>query len=428
MRPEPHQPAPVGRSTTFAAFAAPHYRRVWAASLVSNTGDWIQITARAVLVFGLTGSTAALGGIYFFSYGPQLLFGLFGGMAADRFDRRRLLVACSVLRTAGAVVLGGLTATGTATFWNVAAVSFLVGVVNTILVPVQQAVVPRLAPPGALTSGVSLYQTTFSLARVVGPAAAGVLIPLLGLPWLFFLNAAASVVVVAAWLVTPVAEHRRPVDTRPVRAVVEGLRYVRHARGIAVALFVVAMMGGVGLVYQPLGVAFATDALSGGDADLGAFRFGLLQGAFGIGAIAGILGLTRWFDRRPVAVLVGTATCFSALALAFAASSSLPVALVLAVTMTAPQFANVTLAQSIVQHQAPEALRGRLLALNAIAWTGVFPVTSLVAGQLADVIGVRATIAGAALLCLLSAVPPLVWRRDLEPAPRRTPGSPAAGA
>src|SRR5262249_30205504 len=156
------------------------FRRLWGASLVSAVGDWMQITGRAALVYQITGRTDALGLIYFLSYAPFIPCTMWGGVLADRLDRKKLLLIGQVGQLLGAVIICLLAATGTASVLSIGVVSLVAGVVGTLTYPSAQALVPSLVPREGLVSAVSLLGATNSIARVLGPVAAAGIIEVWG--------------------------------------------------------------------------------------------------------------------------------------------------------------------------------------------------------------------------------------------------------
>lgn len=374
----------------------------------------MQITGRAVLVFEITGSVSALGTVYFFSYIPQLLLSQFAGVFADRYDRRRLLMRVQFLAAIGALVLGVLADTGTATLLNVCAASFALGACQAVQAPTANALISALVPRSALASAVTIQSATGNVSRILGPTLAAAVIPLFGVEALFYGNALSFVVIIGAWAATPVETLVAPVRARTFPAIAEGFRTVRQSPDLWAPIVLLAVISGVGLVYQPLGVAFTTDDLAGGDSDQGASLFGLLQAALGVGAVVGILVTSSVARRRPADALLFSTIAFSVALILLGATTITWVVLVVAVVLGGCHFAQTTVAMNLVQHQVPEALRGRVMAIHMLAFVGTFPVTSWIAGVIADVVGVRQTMVGAGAVCLAFALYALRWRPHIR--------------
>lgn len=408
-----------------AALSVPAYRRIWSAILISNMGIWMQITGRAFLVYDITGSTSALGIVYLASYGPQLFVGPFAGVLADRYDRRKTVMLTAIGMALASAAIGALATTGTATLANVAAISLVTGVLQTVTQASSMALLPSLVSKPLLHSAVSLQALTSSGTRVVGPLLAGGLIPIVGVAWLFYLNALSLLPVVVAWWRTKVPQQQADVQGRPLRAVAEGFAFTRRTRPLAVPVSLLAVLSAVGLVYQPLGVAYATEVLADGGQQLGATYFGLLQGAIGAGALLGVLALSGVSQRRPAGTLIGTGVVFSLSLMALGLTGMVAVAVPLAVVLGAAHFANSNLTLALAQHHAPEEMRGRVMALTLVAFVGIFPFTSYGFGALADVVGSGITFFACGVVCLLASLLVVRWRRDIyipevdedEPAP-----------
>jgi predicted MFS family arabinose efflux permease len=391
------------------------FRRIWLAGLVSSTGDWMQIIGRGFLVYRLTGSARDLGLIYFASYIPQLLVTPFGGVFADKHDRKRTLVYGQVAQTVLAVLLGLLAATGRETVATIALISLAAGTVQTLTMPASMSLVPSLVPREALPSALSLGMTSNNATRFLGPLVAGVLIKGPGVEWVFYVNALTFVTVLGVWLATRVAARPAPIESTTLSAMAAGWRHVRGTPALLLPVGLVAVLSAVGLAYQVLGVAYATDVLAGGEADLGGRYYGDLQAAVGIGGILGIAASARVARRHPSAVLFASAAGFSLSVAALGRVHTAPVALALCVVVGALHFANSNLVLTLVQHGAPEALRGRVMSILLVAWIGLFPVTSLGIGWVAGRIGVPATISWSGLVCLVASVYALRWRGVVRP-------------
>lgn len=394
-------------------------------------GFWLQSTARAYLVYEATGSAAALGGVYLASYGPQLLVAPWAGVAADRWNRRRLVV----VTTAGMQVVALLTAllvrVDAASVPVILGVSVVSGVLLTLQSTSSLALLPSLVPRSALSSAVSLQAMSVSGTRVVGPLLAGALLPAIGAAWLFVGQAVTLLPVVAVWCLVslPARAVVTGVQDRGLRAMSAGLRYICGRRELAVPLSLLAVLCAVGFVYAPLGLAFATDVLSDGDAALGVTRFGLLQGVVGIGALVGVLGMASGGSRRPAAALLGSGAALSLALIALGSVSSLPAALVVSTLLGGAQFANTNVAQVLVQHHAPEELRGRVMAVTQVCTGGLFPFASFGLARLADSIGIPRTYVGCGVVCLLAVLATVPLRHHLRlPLPADLAGGVAARA
>jgi MFS family permease len=406
-------PRPVARSSPFSALRHPIYRRVWAAGVVDQTGNWLQITGRAYLIYHVTGSTTSLGTIYFLSYIPQLLLSQFGGVVADRFDRRRVLITGEVFMGLGAAIMAVLAATDTATVATVGALSIVLGAVATLSLPAQVALVPALVPRDELTSAMSLTGATQATTRVIGPLLAGALIPLIGVAWLFWLNAASFLVIIGVWTVTKVGPNPTMAETGTFGAIAASAKWVWNTPPVRVLVLTTLIVAGIGQVYQPLAVAFCTKVLAHGDDGQGASYYGLFQAAIGVGSAIGILSLASLASRQPRRALVISAVGCAGSLFSLGLVRSLPLALVSAVGIGVFQFALTTLSLTLIQHLAPEEMRGRVVSIHSVAFVGPLPLIGLAGGALASVIGLPATLLGFGAFSLAYCVPFMRLARHL---------------
>lgn len=412
----------IARVPSLAALESRDYARVWAATMVANSGEWMQITARAALVYAAAGTTEALGTVYFFSYVPQLLFSLSGGALADRLDRRHLIVVGNLAQAAVAVGLALVVVADAATVPVIAVLSFASGTVQAMVLPPTLAALPSLVHPRLAPSAITLNGTTYSASRIAGPLVAGLLIPVTGAGGVFAVNAALLVGVAAVWWHSPLPPAAASAGAGNVAAIAEGVRHVMAAPRLRVLVAAVAVLSFVGFAYQPLAVAFATDVLAGGGEAAGARAYGLLQAAMGVGSVIGIVVLAEAGRRRPGAAVAGGVAVFAAALIGLSAVDVLVPALLLGAVVAGCHIGSFVLIQTLVQADAPDALRGRLMSVLLLAWVGLLPFSSLAAGALADGTGVPAVYLGAGVVCLgLSAVLVLARRRVGAAADRTLP-------
>jgi MFS family permease len=370
----------------------------------------MQIFGRAYLAFQLTGNASTVGLVYFATFLPQLLFSLWGGVLADRFDRKRILVVSQLVQAVGAALMGVLVVTGTASVANVTVLSLVLGIGLTFQIPAMQALTPAIVPREHLSSAISLATATNSVTRVAGPLLAAALIPIVGVEWVFWANAVSFFALITAWALA-VIPPRTVAERSGFTALREGIAYVRRTPSIAAPIAATAFLASVGIVYQPLSIVYATDVLASGDADLGVRYNGWLQAAIGVGAAIGILALAEIGRRRPGPTFISTAIAFSVTLAALGLVDAIGGAVAVLVLLGAAQFANMTLSISIVQHEAPEMMRGRVMSIQILALIGFIPIASLAAGWLADHIGLQELFLGAGLACLAFSVLLLRWRR-----------------
>jgi MFS family permease len=371
---------------TFRSLRNRNYR-VWAAgSLVSNIGTWIQRTAQDWLVLTqLTPHNAtALGVVMALQFGPHILLLPFTGSAADRFDRRRILVVTQSAMFVLALGLGLLTLFGAVQLWHVYAFAFGLGCVTAFDAPASQTFVSELVGDRDLSNAVALNSTSFNVARMVGPAIAGVLLATLGTGWAFLLNAGSYLAVLGALgaLRTSVM-HAAARAPRQHNAFAEGFRYVR-GRPDLVAIFVMLfLIGTFGLNFT---IFISTMAVS--VFHEGAGRYGLLMSIMAVGTISGALLAARRAHPR-IELLLWSAGLFGvgcALAAVMPSYWLFGVALV-PIGVSALTFANST--NSLLQLATEPTMRGRVMAMRLAIALGGTPIGAPVVGWVADTLGPR---------------------------------------
>jgi len=383
-----------------------NFRLYWTGSFVSNFGTWMQTVAQGYLVYQLTGSTFMLGVVGFVQSLPFLLFALYGGVLADRLERRRLMVWTQIGMMVLAFLLALLTLTGLVVVWHVLVIVFLNGIVNAFNTPVRQSIVSDLVPRKDLANAIAINSTQFQSSRTLGPALAGVLLAAVGPGWCFFLNGVSFVAVIWTLLVMqvpPLPPRPRPPALQSVR---EALVYVRGHALIWTLLLAAGIPSLFGMAYMFLLPAFAETVLDAGPAGLG-----VLQSAVGIGALAGALTIASLPAR-----LRGGATMLAALVVlglalaAFGASQAfvLSVAALFAVGFSQMVYNNLRM--TFVQGLAADEMRGRVLSLLTLATFGLQPLGAIEAGALASVIGPGLAMLLNGAVCLVLGV--LVWARS----------------
>jgi MFS family permease len=371
---------------TFRSLRNRNYR-VWAAgSLVSNIGTWIQRTAQDWLVLTqLTPHNATcLGVVMALQFGPHILLLPFTGSAADRFDRRRILVITQSAMFLLALGLGLLTLFGVVQLWHVYAFAFGLGCATAFDAPASQTFVSELVGDRDLSNAVALNSTSFNVARMVGPALAGVLLATLGTGWAFLLNAGSYLAVLGALAALRAgAMHAGARAPRQRNAFAEGFRYVR-ARPDLVAIFVMLfLIGTFGLNFT---IFISTMAVS--VFHEGAGRYGLLMSIMAVGTISGSLLAARRAHPR-IELLLGSAGLFGvgcALAAVMPTYWLFGAALVL-IGVSALTFANST--NSLLQLGTEPAMRGRVMAMRLAIALGGTPIGAPMVGWVADTAGPR---------------------------------------
>ncbi|MFI7618422.1 MFS transporter [Nonomuraea terrae] len=370
----------------FRSLKIPNYRMYAAGSIVTNTGTWLQRTAQDWLVLDLTnGSASALGTATALQFLPMLLFGLFGGVIADRYPKRPILVAAQTLMGLLALTLGALTLTGSAEVWHVNLMAFLLGMISCVEVPTRQAFVVEMVGRGDLPNAIALNSSIFNLARVAGPALAGVLMHLLGGPGpLFVLNALSFLAVIAS-LVFMRSSELNPAEPVP-RAkgqLREGLRYVLQRDEL---LMPVLLIGFVSMFSQSFSMSIALMAREVFGAD--ASSFGLASSMFAVGALGGALVAAR--RAKPTRkVLFAGALGFGLFQIATGLAPIYPAYLMLLVPAGIALITINTAANASVQMATSPEMRGRVMGIYFLVFTGGAPLGAPLVGWLSDLGGPR---------------------------------------
>jgi len=377
------------------------YRLFFFGQLVSLSGTWMQSVAQAWLVYRLTGSAALLGVVGFAGQIPTLVASPAGGLAADQFDRRRLLLATQAASMALALALAALTLTGRVTVPWIVGIAALLGVVNAFDIPARQAFAADLVGRDDLVNAIALNSTVFNGARVVGPAIAGVLVARLGEGWCFFVNGASYVAVIAGLLAMSDVRPRPPASAAPpLERLREGFAYARRTRPVLALLLLLGVVSLAGMPYSVLMPVFADEILGGGPRILG-----MLMGASGVGALLGAFALALRRSTRGLGVFVALAAGGFGLSLvAFSQSRSFALSAALLVPAGFCMMSQMASSNTLIQALTPDALRGRVMSVYAMVFMGGAPLGALAAGTLASRIGAPATVAAGGVACLAAAL------------------------
>jgi MFS family permease len=397
-------------STTFRSLHVRNYRLFATGQLVKLVGVWMMYTAQDWLVLDLSGdSPAALGIVTALQFTPVLLLTLWAGKLADRFDKRKLLIASNTAFAVTAIVFAVLVAGGVIVLWHVYLFAALFGVANAIETPVRQAFVSELVEMRLLPNALALSAATFNTARIGGPALAGIAIALLDTGPVFLIATALSVAPIATYLVMRVADLHRDARSEPASAddtrIVDGLRYVRARHDLLLPIVLMAVVGMVGFNFQ---VTLA--ALAKIDFNAGPSSFGLLTTALAVGALGGALAGSGRRARPGVYVVLSAAIAFSLFEIAVGFAPSFAVALILLVPAG---FFSIYLAQAAnhrVQMGVDSAYRGRVMALYVLVFLGTTPIGASLAGWWGEHFGVASSIWGSGVICLVASIGALVWQ------------------
>lgn len=399
----------VGR-LTFAALAIPNYRRYIAGQSVSLIGTWMQMAAQSWLVLTLSHSSVTLGVIVALQTLPVLLLGPYGGVIADRVDKRRLMVILQMAMGMQALVLGVLTVTGAVRLWEVGVLAALLGLNNAFENPARQSFMLEMVGPESLRNAVSLNSVIVNIARVIGPAVAGVLIATVGEGVCFLVNAASFVAVVASLTtLDATAISPSPPSGREPGQLREGLRYVRRTPQLGVPLVMMAIAGCLAYEFQVTLPVMASQGLHAG-----ATGFGFMTSAMGVGAVLGGLVVAAK-GKTGLPPLVAAATAFGVVLLFASLAPNLPIELVALALAGGASISFMSTGNSTLQLNAAPSMRGRVMALWFVAFQGSTPIGGPIVGWAMAALGARAGLGIGGVTCLLVALVGLVAMHRLVP-------------
>jgi len=398
---------PVERAArrTFRSLATRNFRLYFLGQVVSGTGSWMQMVAQAWLVLRLTDSGVALGLTLALQFAPTLLAGAWGGVVADRVDKRKLLVVTAATSATLAFALGAVTAAGVVEVWMVYVLAVALGLVTAIDNPGRRSFVPELVPPADVANAVGLNSSVFTAARVVGPALAALVIATLGVAWCFVLNGLSFAAVIVALLAMRPSELRSstPVPRRR-RQLREGLVYAWNNRPVRMALLVTAIIGTLAFNYQVVLPLMATEEF-GGDAG----TFGMMMAVLGAGSLIGALW-TAHFGRASERVMLLAVLSLGVTTMAASLASSLPLEIVVLPMVGLSSMVVLSMATAVCNEATAPEFRGRVMALFAIAFLGSTPIGGPLIGWVSQAIGPRAGLAIGGVAALVTAAVALTAR------------------
>lgn len=375
------------RPARLAALRHRDFRLFWSGQLVSLIGTWMQSVGQAWLVLELTGSPFHLGLVTALQFTPILLLSPVGGALSDRFPKRRIILLTQAAMMGQAFVLAALVYSGRVQYWHVAVLAAIYGLGRAIDIPARQSYITDLVGRSDLANAVALNSVVFNGARIVGPAAAGLLIARFGVAPAFLLNGLSFVAVLAALLATRTPGDPDPAGRLGIRAGVWGaLAYAARTPPVAFTLSLIVAVSVLVLNFNVVVPLVAKDVLGEG-----AHGFGLLMSSLGAGAVMAGVGLTLLRRGRPsLRFLAVSATVLSAGTASLGLVGHFGTAAVLLVGLGCCQILFSTGCNTTLQLTTPDALRGRVMGLYALANAGMTPFGSLLVGTAAEHLGVRA--------------------------------------
>lgn len=400
---------------TFRALRHRNYRLFWTGQLISLTGTWMQSVAQGWLVYILTRSALKLGVVSFAQFLPVLLFTLLGGVAADRFDRQKLVLSTQSASLVQALALAVLTLTGVVQVWHVIALAFLLGTINALDTPARQSLIHELVAHEDLMNAIALNSTAFNSTRIVGPALAGLLLGAIS-AWVqsqfstdegsamrvavgicFALNALSYSATITGLLLMD----REPFENNAKHESVwlslwAGLNYARQDQRVLALLSLMGISSIFGFSYMTLLPLYAGEILN-----VGPQGYGFLMAAAGSGALLGALILASLGNYQGKGLLLTIGNfIFPIMLLIFAQSKIFPLSLIALVGFGWGLITQNALTNTLLQTIVPSHLRGRILSLYTLMFMGMLPFGSLQVGAVAEHLGAPMALSLGALICL----------------------------
>ena len=385
---------------TFRALQHRNFRLFFSGQLISLIGTWMQNVAQSWLIYRLTGSSVLLGAIGFAGQIPLFLLGPLGGIAADRFDRRRIVIATQAASMVLAFALAGLTLSGSVRVWQVFVLAALLGTVNAFDVPARQSLFVEMVGRQDLMNAIALNSSMFNASRIVGPAVAGVLVASIGEGWCFFVNAASYIAVIAGLLMMRLPPRAAAVAAgSPWTHLAEGFRFIGGNRAVSAILALLGIESLTGTPYIVLMPIFADRILHGGPQ-----AFGWLLGAAGAGSLAGALRLAGRTDLKGFSRMAARyAAAFGASLACFSLSRNIWLSCAILMVTGYCIMTQLGSSNTLIQSMTPDVLRGRVMAVYSMMVLGMAPIGSLCAGAVADRVGSPATVFAGGVLCACAA-------------------------
>ncbi|MEO8277259.1 MAG: MFS transporter [Thermoanaerobaculia bacterium] len=395
------------RSNVLSALGHRNYRLYFFGQLISLTGTWMQSVAQAWLAYELTHSAALLGIVGFAGQIPALVFSPAGGVVADRFARRRILLATQTTSMLLAFALAALTLSGKVTIAWILTLAAISGIVNAFDIPTRQAFAVDMVGRADLMNAIALNSSIFNGARVVGPAVAGLLVARIGEGWCFLANGVSYLAVLGSLLAMRLPAHTRAADTSSAwTSVRAGFVYVAGAQPVRALLLLLGLVSLTGMPYAVLMPVFAKEILGGG-----AHEMGLLMGCSGAGALAGAVVLASRKSVKGLGTFVALSAGSLGVALiAFSFSHVFWLSAILLVPVGFFMMSEMASSNTLIQSMIPDEMRGRVMSVYAMMFMGMAPLGALLAGSLAARIGAPATVASGGAICLVGS---LVFARRL---------------
>jgi MFS family permease len=389
----------ISELNVFRAFRSRNFTLYFIGRGVSQFGTWMQRTAVIWVVYSITHSAFLIGATIFAEQFPSFLFSIPGGVAADRYDRYRIIKITQVLSMAQAVLLAVLVLTGHTAVWAILALSIVLGIINAFDVPARQSLVHEaVADPADMPNAVALTTATASLAQLLGPALSGIVLSLFGAPVCFFINAASFAGVFISVVLMKIPAYKPKNQQKKVfTEFVEGLRYMKKTPNISSIILMLSIASLLVFPYSTVLPVFAKMIFKGD-----ASTFGYINSCVGIGAVTGTVFLA---SRKPGAplkkILFSSAIAMAIGMICFSQVQNFPVAMIFAAMAGFGAITQYTISNIIVQSESEPKMRGRAIGVLLMAIFGMAPVGSLVVGAISEHVGAPFTVLGEGIIGLV---------------------------
>jgi len=399
--------------TTFNALHSRNYRLYFYGQFISLIGTWMQRTAVSWIIYTMTHSTFLLGLTFFAGQFPSFVLSLFGGVVSDRYDRFRVLLTTQFASLLQASALAIIIITGHYKVWELLTLSVVLGCINAFDVPARQSLVYDMVEDKKdIPNALALNSSMVNLARLIGPAFAGVVLEKLGAGTCFILNAASFIAVIVSLLRMRLPAYKpKGNDKKVFTEMREGFTYLRQTPSIAKVILMLAAMSLLVIPYATMMPVYAKEIFKGD-----ATTFGYIDSFIGLGAVTGALflaSLPAAADRKRI--LWTNTILFGVGLMLFSHTSWFPLAMIFAMLSGFGMMAQTTISNTIIQTTVAPAMRGRVISYFAMAYFGLQPLGSLLIGAVSQYIGAPATLLGEGLAAL--AIVGIFWKylREKEP-------------
>ena len=373
-----------GEGSTFRSLHVRNFRLFFVGQLISQVGNWLTLVAQTLLILKLTNSGLAVGFLAACQFLPVLLFGVWTGLVADRADKRKLLLIVQTFAMFQSFALAGLAFMHRPPIAALYVIALAGGFATAFDNPTRRAFVVEMVPHDHVQNAVSMNSALMTGARIVGPALAGLLISTVGYGWAFTTDGLSYLAVLAGlWMMRPAELHRAAPTPRSKGQIREGLRYARSVPDLWVPLVMMTIVGTLAFNFTVVMPLFVKRTLHGTDT-----TYTLLYSFVSVGSLASALYTARRKEATVRNVTIG-AGAFGVALLAFAASPSLPLAFPFALGVGFTSILFMTASTAIVQLRADPAMRGRVLALQAIVFLGTTPIGGPLLGWVCEQWGAR---------------------------------------